>query len=382
MSELAYVLFNILETILRFLPVPAKTGLIKIGGPDKDSPVFLTGNYHLSVLRVRQTLKGQNAYLLVANSRGINVWCAAAGGHFTHHDVISVLELSGIDNLVDHRRIILPQLAACGIEAESVQQKTGWRIIWGPVSAKDIPAYLKNGQIKTTGMKTVRFFLKDRLEMAVAWAFPMSIIFSIFVWIFRSAAVIPSIMLVWLLAALIFFFFPLNLPMMHPRRREKRKEKTRGNPFIFLLVLLGVALTGVLVFGLLTSQFTSSFLLFWGLNACLIILILCGDLPGSTPLLVSGFREERDFQVVLDPESCRGAGFCKAVCPRDCYALDEETHKASLLHTERCIRCGACIVQCPFDALYFVDRKERKISPDFVRKHKVGFSGKRKQERG
>jgi NAD-dependent dihydropyrimidine dehydrogenase PreA subunit len=381
MSGLAYVLFDIMETALRFLPVPVKTGLIKIGKPDKDSPVFLTGNYHLSALRVRRALKGQNAYLLVANSRGINVWCAAAGGHLTSHDVISVLELSGIEKLVDHRKILLPPLAACGVEAEIVHQKTGWRVVWGPVSAKDIRSYLKNGGVITPGMKAVKFPLKDRLEMAVAWAFPMSVFFSILVCIFRRDAVIPSIILVWLLATLIFFFFPLYLPLMLPRQRKDRGKRTKDSPFIYLFFLMGLVLAGVAVFGLLTSQFTFSFLLFWGIVACLVILILGIDLSGSTPILISGFREERDFQVVIDPEKCRGAGFCEKVCPRNCYALDRKRHKASLLHPERCLRCGACIVQCPFDALYFVDEGEKKIPPDFVRRHKVGFSGKRKKER-
>jgi NAD-dependent dihydropyrimidine dehydrogenase PreA subunit len=377
-SRLAYVLFNILETVLRFLPIPVKTGLIKIGQPDKESQVFLTGNYHLSVLRVRRALKGQNAYLLVANSRGINVWCAAAGGHLTHHDVISVLELSGVENLVDHRKIILPQLAACGVEAKIVQQKTGWRVVWGPVSAADIPAYLKNHRVKTPGMKTVKFPLEGRLEMAAAWAFPMSIVFSLLVWIFRSDAVIASLVLVWLSAALIFVFFPLYPPLMHIKKSKTDSEKSKDNPFIFLFVLLAMALFGVVMFSLLTSQFSGSFFLFWGIVICLVVLILGVDLSGSTPVLVSGFREEKSYQVVVDPEKCRGAGFCEEVCPRNCYVLDRDRRKVSLVHPDRCIRCGACIIQCPFDAISFVDDKGRSIPPDFVREHKVGFSGKRK----
>jgi CO dehydrogenase/acetyl-CoA synthase gamma subunit (corrinoid Fe-S protein) len=142
MNFLKYVLFYILETIFRFLPIPQKKGLIKIGQPDKNSPVLLTGNYHLTVLKVKRALKGQNVFLLVANSRGINVWCAAAGGHFTHHDVISALKLSDIENLADHRAVILPQLAACGIEAKTIQQRTGWKVKWGPVDIRDFHVYL------------------------------------------------------------------------------------------------------------------------------------------------------------------------------------------------------------------------------------------------
>jgi len=127
---------NIAETLLRVLPLASKTGLIKIGNPDRNSPVFLTCNYHLTVQRVKRALRGIDAYLLVGNSRGINVWCGAAGGHFTNHDVISVVKTSGIEELVAHRNVILPQLAATGVEAKIMQKKTGWRVIWGPVYAK------------------------------------------------------------------------------------------------------------------------------------------------------------------------------------------------------------------------------------------------------
>ncbi|MFQ5835809.1 MAG: HgcAB-like fusion protein, partial [bacterium] len=172
MSLLKYVIVNILETLLRVSPFPCKTGLIKIGHPDSSSPVFLTCNYHLTVERVKRALKGIDCYLLVANSRGINVWCAATGGHFTNHDVISVLKTSGIEELVDHRNVILPQLAATGIETKTVQRKTGWKIIWGPVYAKDIPAFIESKFRKTPEMREVEFPWAKRIEVAVAWAFP------------------------------------------------------------------------------------------------------------------------------------------------------------------------------------------------------------------
>ena len=117
MDLLNYIAANIFETLLRVIPIPCKTGVIIIGTPGKTSPVFLTCNYHLTVKRVQRALQGIDCYLLVANSNGRNVWCGATGGHFTNHDAISVLKTTGIEGLVDHRRVILPQLAATGIEA-------------------------------------------------------------------------------------------------------------------------------------------------------------------------------------------------------------------------------------------------------------------------
>lgn len=111
MSSLGYVWTSVLQTLLRLLPWPCQTGVVTIGTPDRSSPVLLTGNFRLTVERVKRSLGGIDAYLLVANSRGVNVWCAATGGLLTDHAVVSVLKTSGIEKLVDHRQVILPQLA-------------------------------------------------------------------------------------------------------------------------------------------------------------------------------------------------------------------------------------------------------------------------------
>ncbi len=369
---------TVVETILRFLPIPCKTGLIKIGNPDKDAPVILTGNYHLTVIRVRRALKGQNAFLLVANSRGINVWCAAAGGHFSNHDVISALKTSGIENLVDHRKVVLPQLAACGIEAKEIQQRTGWMVVWGPVYARDIPDFLEHRRQKTDRMSEVRFPLSHRLEMALAWAFPMSGIFSLIILIVQRQSVVTSIILIWGLSLFIFLLFPFFLPLLQRRAPKPESDKLKFGLILFLLIVWLVALAALVIFGFLTSQFSWSFVLFWGSVLSIAVLILGGDLPGSTPLLLSEFHEEKSFWIVLDQERCRGARLCKMVCPQNCFDLEEHGRKAFFAREDKCVRCGACLVQCPFDALCFIDGKGKEISPDFIRKHKLNLSGRRR----
>jgi CO dehydrogenase/acetyl-CoA synthase gamma subunit (corrinoid Fe-S protein) len=73
MNRLKYLVVNILETLLRVLPIPCKVGLKKIGKPNRTSPVFLTCNYHLTEKRVQRALRKIDCYLLVANSHGHNV---------------------------------------------------------------------------------------------------------------------------------------------------------------------------------------------------------------------------------------------------------------------------------------------------------------------
>jgi hypothetical protein len=131
--------------------------------------VLVTGNYELTVRRLVRELDGKvDCWLVVANSRGINVWCAAEGGHFSAEDVISALKTSKVEEVVDHHALILPQLCANGVDGWKIRRKTGWGIHWGPVRASDIPAYLAAGRKKNQSMRHVQLPLKDRLEMSTA----------------------------------------------------------------------------------------------------------------------------------------------------------------------------------------------------------------------
>jgi len=148
-------------------PYPkARPGLYAVGHPGPDSPVLVTGNYDLTVRRLVRAIDGQvDAWLLVADSAGINVWCAAGGGYFTAEKVIAAVKSFSLEQVVDHHALILPQLCAVGVDGWRIREEMGWEVHWGPVRAADIPAYLAAGRKKTDAMRWVRFPLKDRLEM-------------------------------------------------------------------------------------------------------------------------------------------------------------------------------------------------------------------------
>ena len=284
MKFIWYVVSSVMETLLRVLPFPCRTGLVKIGKPGKDSPVFLTCNFQLTVQRIKRALKGLDAYLLIANSRGINVWCGAVGGHFTNHSVISALKTSGIEKLVGQKVVVLPQLAAAAIEAEVIKEKTGWEVIWGPVYAKDIPQFMGNRLKKEPRMREAIFPWTHRLEMAIAWAFPISAVFSFFLIFLWPGGIIPTICLIWGLSFLIFLSFPLYSSLLGS------KGKRRGFVFFdfgrggFLLLVCGILLFGLLTYSVFVSRFSWSFCLRRG---CLFFLLVFGlsiDLKGSIPL--------------------------------------------------------------------------------------------------
>ncbi len=377
MNLLGYVIVNIGETLLRMLPLPARTGIIKVGHPGKEAPVLLTGNYHLTIARVKRALIGMDAYLLVANSQGINIWCASAGGHFTNHRVISALKTSGIEKLVDHRNVILPQLAATGVETEVIANQTGWKIIWGPVYARDIPQFLRDGLKKTPQMREVYFPWTARLEMAISWAFPISLVAILIVLPFWRQSIPYLTTLVWGMALLMFAAFPLYSRWLTAKGRRIGFiffDFGRGG---FQLILWGFVLIGLTIYSLASDHFTGGFLLRWGLTSLAVITILSIDLRGSTPVYHSGLSEDRLLQVYLDKTKCRGAGFCEQVCPRDCYRVNKGKRTTTMPRAEQCLQCGACIVQCPYDALYFKNPKGEVIPPESIRRFKMNLLGKR-----
>jgi len=359
---------EVVQTLLRMLPFPCRTGLIRIGRPDRSAPVLLTGNFRLTVERVKRSLRGQDAYLLVANSRGVNVWCAATGGLFTNHDVISVLKTSGVEELVDHRQVILPQLAATGVEGPVVRRKTGWRVVWGPVEASAIPAFLAAGLEATRAMREVRFPWPRRLEMAAAWAFPISLLGALALLPFWRAGVAGLVALVWGLSLAIFLGFPLY-------ERWLEASGRRVGLVFFDFGRFGLPLLAWLLF--LAASLLLGIELRWSVAALVVLAILCLDLMGSTPTYKSGLHEDRLLRIALDEARCKGAGFCETVCPVDVFEIDFERRLASLARAASCVQCGACIVQCPFDALQLEGPGGEVVTPGTVRRFKLNLLGKR-----
>jgi ubiquinone/menaquinone biosynthesis C-methylase UbiE len=217
----------------RLFPPYARTptGLYRVGHPQRHSPVLVTGNYHLTVRRLVRQLDGLlDCWLVVANSRGINVWCSAGGGHFTAEDVISALNASGVKDVVDHHALILPQLCANGVDGWKIRQETGWGVHWGPVRASDIPAYLSAGRKKTGEMRHVAFPLVDRLEMTTV----MVLFYGIFMLVLGLIFWRP---LLWTLLAVtlgVSYFYGLFLPWLPGR------DGLAKGVVLSILVLLGL----------------------------------------------------------------------------------------------------------------------------------------------
>jgi len=139
-------------------------GLYALGRPTKESPVFVSANYTLSFDALRSALHGNDCYILVLDTKGINVWCAAGKGTFGTDELVHRIEAVGLNDIVSHRTLIVPQLGATGVDAREVRTRSGFKVEFGPVRTADLPEYLKTHQA-TEEMRRVRFTLSDRIVL-------------------------------------------------------------------------------------------------------------------------------------------------------------------------------------------------------------------------
>lgn len=143
----------------------AAPGLYAVGLPDKSSEVLVTANFKLTFDHLRKELQKLNVWVLVLDTKGVNVWCAAGKGTFATNELVNRIQKSALNTVVDHKRIIVPQLGATGVSARKVKQLSGFRVIYGPVRAKDIHAFLTNKKKADATMRQVTFTMEERLVL-------------------------------------------------------------------------------------------------------------------------------------------------------------------------------------------------------------------------
>lgn len=169
-------------------------GIYGVGIPTDKSDVFVSANYKLSFDHLRKNLEGLDAWILVLDTKGINVWCAAGKGTFGTQELVNKIRSTHLDRIISHRRLIVPQLGATGVSAYKVNELTvgdlknetpigkpsqfdfnsagkafrvnrGYNVIFGPVQAADIKLFLQNNYRTSEEMRKVTFNFADRLKL-------------------------------------------------------------------------------------------------------------------------------------------------------------------------------------------------------------------------
>ena len=344
--------------LFRLFPCPVSIGLRRIGSPGRNSPVLITCNFYLTVRRLIATLKGFDIWLLIADSKGVNVWCAAGGEEFNTNSVVTVLKTSGIEDQVDHRNVVLPPLGAPGIQARTVMQESGWTIKWGPIRIYDIPAYLENNQQRSKAMKRVTYNWRERLDTAAGPLFPFFLLGALGFLIFG-----PHLFINYLtVATLTFMLFMLTCPWLP------------GNSGLSKVIVLEILLILIWV---ITKIYQIGADGSWHANLIIAMIMLVvygtelGGLAATMPSDLDPFLAKLGIGAIgnvefagtirtellngvriltYHPENCVRCGNCAEICPQGCWALDSEK-QAMLADKEKCTACRACIVQCEGDAI-------------------------------
>jgi len=143
-------------------------GIYAIGNPNEESVVLVSANYKLSFDSLRKNLKGIDAWILVVDTKGINVWCAAGKGTFGTDEIASRIDTTKLKELVKNYQLIVPQLGAPGVSAYKVKLKSQFSVVYGPIYAEDLPSFLKNGMKATARMRKIRFNFLDRFVLTPA----------------------------------------------------------------------------------------------------------------------------------------------------------------------------------------------------------------------
>lgn len=140
--------------------------LYALGNPDADSDVFVSANYKYSFDHLRRDLSGLNCWILVINTNGINVWCAAGKGTFGTGRIALAIKKSRLAEIISHKKIILPQLGAVGVSAHEIKKQTGFTVVYGPVYSKDIKNFINSGYTGNEEMRTIKFPFSERIKIA------------------------------------------------------------------------------------------------------------------------------------------------------------------------------------------------------------------------
>jgi len=339
LAAIAQLPKRLFQTVFRVVPYPTKPGLIRIGNPGQSSPVLVTTNYDLTVRRMCRALKELDCYLLIAPAAGVDVWCAATGGRFTIDSVISVLKTSRIGKLVKHRRLILPQLSATGINIFELRKRSGWSAVFGPIRAEDIPSYLASRR-RPESMTRISFAIPERLEMATAMWGSLSLRYTLF----------PSLIFGWKTApwfVLILAVISVGVALGCFALPGKTFVQKAG--FLGLFGIIG--LVGMRLFPWHPG---TSFVIQWTVLLAFASFLVGTAFPSYSPLWPCSYSKlfygACDLRLAVVEDRCIGCKMCDLVCPVECFTLTGN-RKMVFDNPEICIGCGACLIQCPTEAI-------------------------------
>jgi len=282
-------------------------GLYALGEPNERSPVLVTANYKMSFDRLREALSNRHAWFLVLDTKGINVWCAAGKGTFGTDELVQRIEFSQLNRVVSHRELILPQLAGPGIAAHKVKKIIGFKVIFGPIQATDLPVFLDAGMKATPNMRRKTFTMPERVVLipvelvsALKWSLLILPVFFLLGGIgspsgFWNGVLNDGIFAILNLLGALFagaVLTPIFLPWL-PGRAFSQKGLIMG-----LIITLFITLLGAFYFNI--RQNYMNILAWFFLTPALSAFLAMNFTGASTYTSLSGVRKEMQWAVPLE----------------------------------------------------------------------------------
>ena len=361
LKNITEALLSYISMPLRMFPIATEAGLIKFGNPTPDSPVFVTGNYIHTARKVKQQLKGKDCYLLLADSAGINVWCAAGVGDFNEHKIADAVNASGLKDLVKHRTLILPQLAAVGVDKKKLFKECGFHVEWGPANYQDIGKYFANGLKMNDTLRLVNFPLEENLILTLGKLFAyyfFYLYYFIYAYFYgghyhKYAAFIAIVLFI----NFGFTVIPLKKPFKWPAT------------YILSLGLLELIAIGC--YGYYVNPAIRGDIPFYLISTALISLLVAMDTLANHHIktTIGHWLKTFNCMSLFQPKinkNCTNCGQCISVCPKG--VLYQANGTTAVDAKKICCECLACMKQCPADAIdnrnKGIYKKDVKVIPN------------------
>lgn len=350
-----------LSILLRFFPFSHNVGLFRFGKPDANSPVLVSGNWLYIVEKLKKKLKDKDCYLLVADSAGINIWCASGVGDFNEHKIADAVNSTGLKDVVNHQTLILPQLCAVGVDRDILEKECSFKAKWGPANLEDLDEFFNNNLTVTDKMRFVKWPLKENIYIAIGKLVAYYLLFAFyFIYViffgsqYNNYAIFIAVMILINLSATV-------IELKRPFKWPATYVVATG-----IILLIVIALYAFWVHPLMKQEL----FVYLALSA-ITTFIISADMIGNEHLKTTvghwlkTFNAMSLFQPKIN-EKCICCGECIHVCPKGLFLKKKNVIEVDL---ERyCCECLACVKQCSAQAINNINKgsykKDIKVIPN------------------
>jgi acetyl-CoA decarbonylase/synthase complex subunit gamma len=183
---------------------------------DPTAPLLVTCNYRLTIFLLLRRLRARPVRMLVIDTDGINVWCAAGKGVFGNEAILTQLDRYDRTLLTEGKwlTLLLPKFAMAGVDLRGLRREHVRPII-GPLYAKDLPAYLDNPPLRDCSDARVVFGLQMRcfswlpgFKQMFGWSLLLVMIFMAAHWLWGSSVPVGLFAISLFIATAYPFLFP------------------------------------------------------------------------------------------------------------------------------------------------------------------------------